>query len=88
MTKWAFELSEEIRNLVMIRSVTRLSHASGNVTLGSLPEVAPEARYKHKGPFLDTDEGPMTTVSGPLPACPDAAKTQAGGDAFRGKPLQ
>ena len=31
MIKWAFELSEEIQNLVMVRSVTRLSHASGNV---------------------------------------------------------
>ena len=28
MIKWAFELSEEVRNPVMVRSVTRLSHAS------------------------------------------------------------
>jgi indolepyruvate ferredoxin oxidoreductase alpha subunit len=62
MTQWAFALSEEIRNLVMIRSVTRLSHASGNVTLGSLPEVAPVARYKHWGTMMDADEGPMTTI--------------------------
>ena len=26
MTRWAFELSEEIKNIVMVRSVTRLSH--------------------------------------------------------------
>ena len=26
MTKWAFQLSEEIKNMVMLRSVTRLSH--------------------------------------------------------------
>jgi len=57
MTKWAFELSEEIRNLVMIRSVTRLSHASGNVTLGNLPEDKPGARFEHKGDFLDADRG-------------------------------
>jgi indolepyruvate ferredoxin oxidoreductase alpha subunit len=61
MTQWAFELSEEIRNLVMIRSVTRLSHASGNVILGMLPETAPEAHYRHKGPLVDADNGPVTT---------------------------
>ena len=37
MTRWAFDLSEEIRNIVMVRSVTRMSHASGNVVLGALP---------------------------------------------------
>ncbi|UCD79182.1 MAG: indolepyruvate ferredoxin oxidoreductase subunit alpha [Desulfobacterales bacterium] len=63
MTKWAFELSEKIRNLVMIRSVTRLSHASGNVTLGALPETAPKARFEHRGEFLDPDKGYMI----PLP---------------------
>jgi indolepyruvate ferredoxin oxidoreductase, alpha subunit len=61
MTRWAFDLSEKIRNLVMIRSVTRLSHASGNVTLGPLPSVSPRALFKHKGFILDPDEGPVTT---------------------------
>jgi len=37
---WAYELSEEIRNIVMLRSVTRLSHASGNVIFGNLPDKA------------------------------------------------
>jgi indolepyruvate ferredoxin oxidoreductase alpha subunit len=63
MTQWAFELSEEIRNLVMIRSVTRLSHASGNVVLGELPEGEPRARFEHRGEFLDPDRGYMV----PLP---------------------
>jgi indolepyruvate ferredoxin oxidoreductase alpha subunit len=63
MTKWAFKLSEKIRNLVMIRSVTRLSHASGNVVLGELPEDKPRARFEHKGEFLDPDRGYMV----PLP---------------------
>lgn len=63
MTQWAFELSEQIRNLVMIRSVTRLSHASGNVTLGELPEQAPKAHFEHKGGFLDSEKGVMV----PLP---------------------
>jgi len=63
MTKWAFELSEKIRNLVMIRSVTRLSHASGNVTLGALPDEEPRARFEHRGAFLDPVGGCMV----PLP---------------------
>ena len=57
MTKWAFGLSEQIRNLVMIRSVTRLSHASGNVILGDLPENTPKAKFEHRGDFLDPDNG-------------------------------
>ena len=60
MTKWAVELSEEIRNLVMIRSVTRLSHASGNVVLGDLPEVEPTACFEHKGGLLDLEKGSFT----------------------------
>ncbi len=44
MTKWAFELSEEIKNIVMVRSVTRMSHASGNVWLGGLPEPQKTAK--------------------------------------------
>jgi len=63
MTKWAFDLSEAIRNLVMIRSVTRLSHASGNVVLGELPGNEPAARFEHKGEFLDAEKGYMV----PLP---------------------
>ena len=34
MIPWAFALSETLRNIVMIRSVTRMSHASGNVLYG------------------------------------------------------
>jgi indolepyruvate ferredoxin oxidoreductase alpha subunit len=37
MTKWAFELSEIINNVCILRSVTRISHARGNVILGDLP---------------------------------------------------
>lgn len=36
MTKWAFELSEGLKSLCMMRSVTRISHARGNVQLGEL----------------------------------------------------
>ena len=64
MTKWAFELSEEIKSLVMLRSVTRLSHASGNVVFGELPEPGPRAHFKHDGFILDPMEGVI--ISAPV----------------------
>ena len=36
MTKWLFELSEELGTICMLRSVTRIAHARGNVKLGEL----------------------------------------------------
>ena len=62
ITKWAFELSEEIRNLVMVRSVTRLSHSSGNVVLGELPGINAKARFKYHGTILDQMEGPIVNL--------------------------
>lgn len=64
MTVWAFELSEELRNVVMLRSVTRLSHASGNVTLGTLPDVQPTAAFEYDAGFLDPLRGPIVTLPG------------------------
>jgi len=64
MTRWAFELSEEIRSLVMLRSVTRMSHASGNVTLGPLPDRQPRAEFKYDGFVLDPLEG--LVISAPV----------------------
>jgi indolepyruvate ferredoxin oxidoreductase alpha subunit len=57
MTKWAFELSEEIKQIVVVRSVTRMSHASGNITYGKLPEEKRRAEFKYDGFILDPDEG-------------------------------
>ena len=62
MIKWAFELSEEIGNVVMVRSVTRLSHASGNVVFGNLPEIEKQAFFKHSGNILDPVQGPMSCL--------------------------
>lgn len=64
MVVYAFELSERIRNIVMIRSVTRLSHASGMVTLGDLPEKQSVARFTFTGTFFDQMDGPVVTVPG------------------------
>lgn len=38
MVKWAFDLSEQLQQLVFVRSVTRICHGRSNVTLGELPE--------------------------------------------------
>ena len=66
MTKWAFELSEEIRNVVLVRSVTRVSHASGNVKFGTLPEMERHAEFNYETTALETYEGPAeSTPVGP-----------------------
>ena len=65
MTAWAFALSEEIRNVVMLRSVTRLSHASGNVVTGELPPLGGEAIFRHEGSFQDPMGGPVVNLPGP-----------------------
>jgi len=62
ITKWAFALSEEIHNVVMVRSVTRMSHASGRVTLGELPDKGPEARFRYEGSLTGQMEGPVATM--------------------------
>ncbi|MBN2282403.1 MAG: 4Fe-4S binding protein [Deltaproteobacteria bacterium] len=64
MVKWAFELSEELRMLVVLRSVTRLSHASGMVTYGPLPPREATARFRHEGFVLDPQEGVL--ISAPV----------------------
>ncbi len=62
ITKWAFDLSEEIRNVVMVRSVTRMSHASGRVVLGELPVSSSSARFNFEGPATGQMEGPVATM--------------------------
>lgn len=45
MTKWLFDLSEELRKICMLRTLTRVSHTSGNVELGKLPKVERKAYF-------------------------------------------
>ena len=74
MMKWALELSEELKTYIIFRSVTRLSHASGDVTLGKLPDTQEHhAHFSYDGPFFDFQTGPM--VTGPI-AVGFARKTQ------------
>jgi len=51
MTRWVFTLSEDIKNICMIRSVSRLSHARSNVMLGDLPSFKSNAYFDLTKPF-------------------------------------
>lgn len=62
LTKWAFELSEEIRNIVIVRSVTRMSHASGNVVCGKLPTKSRKALFEYDGSIMDQLRGPVIST--------------------------
>jgi indolepyruvate ferredoxin oxidoreductase, alpha subunit len=46
MTEHAFRLSEEFGQIFMLRSVTRISHARGNVKLGPINKDKPEGEFK------------------------------------------
>lgn len=45
MTRFAFDLSEELGLICMIRMVTRLSHSRGVVTLGNVPTLKRTAEF-------------------------------------------
>jgi len=50
MTKSAFDISEQLGLPVLIRSVTRVSHARGNVCLDELPQAGPKPRFETSRP--------------------------------------
>lgn len=62
MTKWAFELSEKMGNIVMLRSVTRMSHASGTVVFDGLEKTDIQADFQSHGSFMDRMTGPVLTL--------------------------
>jgi indolepyruvate ferredoxin oxidoreductase alpha subunit len=47
MMKWLYDLSEEIASICILRSVTRVAHARGNVRLGELPRTEHRARFEN-----------------------------------------
>jgi indolepyruvate ferredoxin oxidoreductase alpha subunit len=51
MTRWAYELSEELKSLVLIRGVTRTSHARGDVEIGERIEPMREAKFEPSNPI-------------------------------------
>ncbi|KMY67772.1 indolepyruvate ferredoxin oxidoreductase [Desulfocarbo indianensis] len=48
MIKFAFELSEEIQNLVVLRSLSRLSHTRAGIVPGPLPQTRPKPYWDPK----------------------------------------
>ncbi len=64
MTKWLFDLAEELGTLCMLRSVTRIAHARGNVSLGEL------LKKQHKAHFDQVHDlkNVMPTTFMPVPS--------------------
>ena len=58
MVRWAFELSEELQLLCMVRSVTRISHARGVVELGPLETIPRRAKMGPGERYASLPPGP------------------------------
>jgi indolepyruvate ferredoxin oxidoreductase alpha subunit len=54
MTRWAFELSEELKSLCIVRGVTRTSHARGDVQIGERLPPNRAARFEAAVPLQYT----------------------------------
>ncbi len=52
MVRWAFDLSEDLGLPCLVRSVTRVSHARGNVQLDELPKTRRMAHFDTSRPIL------------------------------------
>ena len=65
MTKWLFDLSEEIDSVCMLRSVTRIAHSRGEVKLGELPKKEHKAFFDHYHDLKDIK--PTKFHSHPVP---------------------
>ena len=50
MTRWLFDLSEELDTVCMLRCVSKISHTRGNVKLGELREAEPKAHLFPENP--------------------------------------
>lgn len=61
MVKWAFELSENLKLICMMRSVTRISHARGNVKLGEISKEERKASLPMMGLFISAPPPPRHT---------------------------
>ncbi|MCP4672593.1 MAG: indolepyruvate ferredoxin oxidoreductase, partial [Desulfobacula sp.] len=82
MTKWAFELSEKLKSVVILRTVTRLSHASGNVITGKIKKATPKAYFEFNGNMLDPMTGIVTTIPVSIKHSLQHEKLQQAGQIF------
>ena len=76
MTRWAFELSEELKTVCLVRGVTRVSHARGDVRLG---EPTPPNRA---GRFAPTSPIQFASLPAPIKHAQLHQKLQKAGDLF------
>jgi len=81
MTRWAFELSEEIQNVCLVRTVTRISHARGDVRLGELTPPTKVARFTASSPVE------FTTMPVPLKHHLMLEKLKKAGELFESSPF-
>jgi len=51
MTRWAYDLSEELKSVVLIRGVTRTSHARGDVEVGERVPPLRQAKFEPSNPL-------------------------------------
>jgi len=51
MTRWAFEVSEELKTVCLVRGVTRVSHARGDVRLGEPMPPGQAGRFAPTSPI-------------------------------------
>jgi len=65
MTKWAFDLSEELGTICMVHSVSRISHTRTNVKLGELPKAENKAYFTDIYDMDKPGRGRFTTIAGP-----------------------
>jgi indolepyruvate ferredoxin oxidoreductase alpha subunit len=64
MTKWLFDLAEELGTICILRSVTRIAHARGNVKLGELPTKQHRAYFEQ----IHDLKNVMPTTFMPIPS--------------------
>ncbi len=76
MTRWAFDLAEELKTVCLVRGVTRTSHARGDVRLGELTPPNRKAR------FAPTSPVEFTSLPAPLKHSLMLQKMKKAGEIF------
>ncbi|MEW6351894.1 MAG: thiamine pyrophosphate-dependent enzyme [Thermodesulfobacteriota bacterium] len=79
IVRYAFEISRKIHNVCMVRSVTRISHARGNVVLGQLPAAKPT-------PHFDTSR-PLSSLPASASHPVTHARLKQAGELFKDSPF-
>jgi len=65
MMVWLYDLSEELGSICMLRSVTRIAHARGNVKLGEIPRITHRAHFDHSVDVRNPRPSPIMPMPPP-----------------------